>query len=131
MSKNTRGEKEYTRLQELIHENGRMKREISSLRKQLARLDLDRHAFVKDIIDEHISRENAEESATKVLSKLKESWRCRECGVGYLEIVIYNKVNETWYYRQCNNCEHRTKSQVYQSDKVQGLVKNSVTKRKY
>lgn len=117
-----RGEKEYTRLQEALHENSKLKREISSLRKQLARLDLDRHSYVKDIIDEHYAREDQEESADKMLKRLKEEWKCRACGDGYLEICVYTKIGDAWYYRQCNNCIHRTKGKKYDPKQVKGPI---------
>lgn len=123
MSKSTRGDKEYTRLQQALHENARLKREISSLRKQLARLDLDRHGYVKDIIDEHFAREEQEETTGKMLERLKNEWKCRECHDGYLEISLYSKLGEAWYFRQCNNCPHRTKSQKYNPENVLGPIK--------
>ena len=130
MSRNTRGEKEHNRLQQLQHENSRLKREISKLRKQLGRIDLDRHSYVKDIVDEHFANQEQEETTGKMLERLKEEWKCHECHVGYLEISMYSKMGEPWYFRQCNNCPHRTKSQHYSSEKVTGPIKNPVTKRK-
>lgn len=127
MGKSTRtGSKEYTRLQEVLHENSKLKREISSLRKQLARLDLDRHSYVKDIMDEHYAREDQEESAEKMLKRLKEEWRCKNCQDGYLEVNIYMKAGDAWYYRKCNCCENRTKGRRYSPDKVQGPIKTHI-----
>lgn len=130
LSRSSRGDKEYSRLQQALHENGRLKREISKLRKQLARLDLDRHSYVKDIIDEHYAQEIQEETTGKMLERLKDEWKCHECHVGYLEISMYSKMGAPWYFRQCNNCPHRTKSQVYNPEKVQGPIKNPLSKRK-
>ncbi len=124
MGKNTRGDKEYSRLQQALHENAKLKREISRLRKQYARLDLDRHEYVKSIVDEHYAREQQEETTEKMLGRLKEEWRCRVCKIGYLEIIIYNRLDGTFYYRHCNNCIHRTTSQKYDPNKVKGPVKN-------
>lgn len=125
MGKSTRGDREYSRLQEVIHENKRLKRELSSLRKQLTRIDLDRHAYVKEIIDEHYAKEDQEETTGKMLKRLKEEWKCRKCHDGFLEIRIYTKINEAYYFRQCNNCSNRTKSQKYVPDRVIGIIKNS------
>ena len=122
MSKNTRGDKEYTRLQELIHENKKLKREIASLNKQLARIDLDRHSFVKDIIDEHYAEEEREKNTDKMLQSLKNEWPCHECKTGQLQVNPYTKAGETWYYRQCNNCKNRTKGQKWHPS-VKGPVK--------
>ena len=122
MSKNVRGQKEYNRLQEALHENKKLKREISSLRKQLARLDLDRHDYVKDIIDDHFNPDETD----KMMKRIREEWKCRKCEEGYLEINLYSKMGDTWYFRKCNFCPHRTKSQQYFSDKVEGPLKVSI-----
>ncbi len=125
MARNTRGDKEYTRVQEVLHENKKLKREISQLRKQLARLDLDRLSYVKDIVEEHCAEERNEISTEKMLQKMKEEWRCKECNAGFLEIHLYTRPDGTWYYRLCNNCDHRTRSQQYNAEKVQGPIKYS------
>lgn len=130
MGKNTRGDKEFTRLQEALHENKKLKKEINQLRKQLARLDLDRHSYVKDIVDEHLAQEEQQESAENMLKKLKEAWKCHNCKDGYLEIFTYNKINETWYRRECTNCSHATKAQRYSPDKVQGIIREEKKKDK-
>lgn len=123
MSRNTRGSKEYSRLQEYQNENKRLKREIASLRKQLARIDLDRHGYVKGILEEHYASEGEERNAEKTLNKMKERWKCNECHNGYLEINIYTKVGNPWYFRKCNSCPHRTPSQQYFPDQVEGIMK--------
>jgi cell division septum initiation protein DivIVA len=125
LGRNTRGDKEYTRLQKALHENEKLKREISKLRKQLARLDLDRHSYVRDIIDEFYENEDKKEkekTVSEVLEDLKKAWECKECHAGYLEIFTYSKLGETWYFRRCNNpsCGHRTKSQPY-NNSVKGI----------
>jgi hypothetical protein len=125
LSKNSRGQKEYSRMQEVLHENKKLKREIASLRKQLARIDLDRHGYVKDILEEHYEGEQSEKDTDKVLQSLKDQWKCHECPEGFLEIMLYTKVGETWYFRKCNKCTNRTKSQQYSSDTVQGIMKQS------
>jgi hypothetical protein len=123
LSKNTRGSKEFSRLQESLHENKRLKREIASLRKQLARLDLDRHSYVKDIVDEHYATEEQQETTEKMLKRMKEEWKCNSCPVGYLEINLYTRVGETMYFRKCNSCPNRTPSKKYEPDKVEGPIK--------
>lgn len=123
MSRSTRGDKEYTRLQEALHENGKLKRENASLRKQLARLDLDRHSYVKDIVDEHLANEERGETTLEMVERLKEEWRCHECKTGFLEVIPFSKAGKTWYIRQCNNCTHRTQSKPYDPQNVKGPLK--------
>lgn len=125
MSKNSRGTKEYSRMQEALHENKKLKREIASLRKQLARIDLDRHGYVKDILEEHYGEEQSEKTTEKMLQSLKDQWKCHKCPEGHLEIMLYDKLEETWYFRKCNKCPNRTVSQKYSPDTVQGIIKQS------
>lgn len=137
MGKSRRGHKELSKEQELKYENKefrrrerdkdnqilQLKREVSSLRKQLARLDLDRHSYVKETLEEYYAHEEEVVDNKRLINDLKKEWACKKCGVGYLEIILYNKIGETWYFRQCNQCVNRTKSQVY-SPAVQGVMKN-------
>lgn len=124
MGKSRRGSKEFSREQKLIHENKRLKREVSQLRKQLARIDLDRYDTVKGIIEQHYAQER-EEEGKEILENLKKEWACRQCEDGHLEIFLYTKVDTTWYYRICSNaprCKNRTKAQRYTPD-VKGIKK--------
>lgn len=119
---NARG---HTQQQELRHENQQLKREIASLRKQLARIDLDRYSTVKDIIEEHYQLDK-EKEGKEILEKMKKQWECHECGKGHLEIFIYNRTDTTFYYRICSNapdCTNRTPSKPY-TPQVKGIIRN-------
>lgn len=122
MSKTRKDNRGNTREQRLQHENIKLKKQISQLRKQLARVDLDRYTTVRDIIEQHYQDDRLQEGAD-LLEKLKEEWKCRECTEGYLEIHLYNKVDTTYYYRRCTCCNHRTKSQKYDPVQVKGIIK--------
>lgn len=122
MGKNTRGEKERSRERQLAHENSRLRKENNRLRRQLAKIDLDRYSHIKDIVQEHYAQEEIDEGADKMLNDMKHEWVCHECGTGHLEINLYTRAGETWYFRECNNCPNRTKSQVY-SEGVKGPIK--------
>lgn len=125
MGKTKRSDKEFSREQKLIHENRVLKKHVAHLRKQLARLDLDRYSNLKESIEQHY-QEDREQEGRDILDHLKQEWRCKEPGCeGYLEIILYNKINATWYYRKCNCCPHRTKSQKYHPDQVKGIIKKS------
>lgn len=127
MGKSRRGDKERSREQELKYENQKLRREISSLRKQLARIDLDRYVHVKTIVEEHYAQEEVEQNTQDMLASLKNKWQCNECGHGYLEINLYTRLDGTFYYRKCNNCDHRTKSQKYDENTVTGIMKPEPT----
>ena len=124
MSKNTRGVKEFTREQKLINENRTLKRQVASLRKELARVDLDRYSNLKETIEKHYQEDRAQEGKD-ILERLKQEWRCHKSNCsGYLEITLFNKINEVYYYRRCTECLNRTKSQKY-TPEVKGIVKKS------
>jgi hypothetical protein len=115
----------HTREQRLLHENQQLKRQISALRKQIARLDLDRYSTIKDLIEEGYQGEKADEGK-QILDNLKKIWACHCCIDGFLEIFIFNRAGETHYYRICSNaplCLNRTKSQPYSSTQVSGIIR--------
>lgn len=141
MGKARRGDKERSKEQELKYENRefrrrerdkdheikQLRREVGSLRKQLARIDLDRYAQVRDIVEEHYANEEVEQNTQDMMASLKSVWKCHECADGHLEINIFSKMGEPWYFRHCNNCDNRTKSQVY-TPNVKGIVKTAPVK---
>lgn len=125
MGKSRKTDREFTREQRLQNENRVLKRQVSSLRKELARIDLDRYANLKETIEQHYKEDEAQEGQN-LIEKLKEEWKCHNCEDGYLEIFLYNKLNNTWYYRICSNnptCRNRTKSQKYDPKEVKGIIK--------
>jgi len=125
MGKARRGEREFGREKKLAHENKRLKKELAQMRKLLARVDLDRYSQVKDMIEENYQADR-EQEGQDILERLKQEWRCQtpSCA-GYLEIILYNKIDSTWYYRKCNCCPNRTKSQKYNRDEVRGIIKKT------
>lgn len=121
LGKTRRGHKEFSREKRLIYENQRLKRAISSLRKQLARVDVDRYTQIKDIIEEHYAQEDEADRGQNILEKLKKEWSCRECGEGFLKIHIINRLDGVFYYRKCTDCKNRTNVQPYDSS-VKGII---------
>lgn len=114
-----------TREQRLARENDKLKRAVSSLRKQLAKLDIDRVDIAREVIQECYKEERAQEGK-EILENLKKAWACKECQVGYLEIFIYNHSNTTYYYRICSNvpdCGNRTLPKAYDETKVNGIYR--------
>ncbi len=138
MAKSTRGVKEYSKDQELKHENRELRKQIRELeienrqlkkryagtRKDFARMDLDRHSYVKDIIQEHLTEEQESIDSTQLLEKMVSKWRCHADGCdGHLEIVTFSTFgDQTRYFRQCNTCSNRTKGKPWHQG-VEGPVK--------
>lgn len=121
MGKSRRGQKEISREQALISENKGLKRDLAKIRKQFARIDLDRFDTLREMIEENRTEEEPEFGAA-FLENLKKTWLCNDCRQGHLEIVIYSKIGNPWYYRACTSCPNRTKSQKH-TPAVTGIVK--------
>lgn len=127
MGKSKRSDKEFTREQRLVKENRQLKRELNHLRKQIARLDGDRFETLRQMCADNEESERFQENAGPSISSLevlKKDWACKECEVGYLEIALYTKLGQTFYYRKCNSCSNRTKGKRYDGDSVKGILKN-------
>jgi len=122
MGKSRRANKEFTREQKLIKENRELKRELVYLRKQISRVDKKSLEVTKKMSKDQEVVSAVKESNDN-LEHLKKTWKCDKCE-GYLEITIYSKINETFYFRKCNMCPNRTKGQRYNCDSVKGIIKN-------
>jgi hypothetical protein len=125
VGKNTRGIKEFTREQRLVKENRQLKRELAHLRKQISRLNLDDLEVAKQIYFDQEEKDRFNENVgdpNSILEALKKEWACNKCS-GWLEITLYSKLGQTFYYRACNSCNNRTKGQRYDRESVKGIVK--------
>ncbi len=124
MGKSKRSDREFSREQKLSNENKRLKKELAHLRKQIARLDLEGLEAAKQAIFESEEKERLNQEvgeAGSSLDRLKEIWACNDCS-GYLEITLYSKLGETYYFRKCNQCSKRTKGKRY-DENVRGIIK--------
>lgn len=99
---------EQDELQRLRHENKRLKREISILRKQIDRLDLDRFQSFKEALDrlDEIEMEQAARRKDRQISE--EKWRCWTCNVGKLRLKVWERRDGAHYQRVCDHCGKRT-----------------------
>lgn len=121
--KRNHGYKELDQLQTLKRENEKLKRQISSLRKQLARIDLDRYVHVKSIVEDHLAGQEVEQSTQSMLESMKNTWKCHSCSDGHMEIETYSKAGNLWYYRSCSNkCGNRTTGKPYDPNSVKGIL---------
>jgi ssDNA-binding Zn-finger/Zn-ribbon topoisomerase 1 len=112
-------DKEFDLLDKLKHENAKLKKQVSSLRKQIQRIDLDRYENLKDLIYKHYNEDLGERIAEEK-EKLKKKWECKQCGTGFLKIYLLNRLDGMFYYRKCTECSHRTKPKPY-TNKVEGI----------
>lgn len=110
---------DYELLDKLKHENKKLKKQISALRKQIAKLDIDRYENLKELVDKH-NEQDLEEQKIKEEEFLNKKWQCHECHEGVLKLKILERRDGIWYYRSCNLCKNRTKLKRYNSE-VEGI----------
>lgn len=110
---------EYDQVQRLRHENKRLKNQISQLRKQLSRVDIDRFQNLKDLIESQ-EREDQAETKAEEQKKIEQDWKCFECKSGTIRLVVLERKDGVFYYRICDRCPKRTKIKRYNSD-VKGV----------
>jgi len=124
MGKSRRCDKEITKERRLATENKKLKQQIQQLRKQLGRLDLDRYESIRETLQQHFHKES--ESSQVLENIMKKTWACKEAGcTGYLEIILFNKIDQPHYYRSCCSCNNRTRSQRFNPETVKGIFKKS------
>lgn len=113
--------KEFTDLQKAHKEIKSLKKQIGRMKKFISRIDKYHHdrVFFDDVVDEPV--ENKKQSKNTDIDK----WLCFACGDGQLMLVVYPRVDVLHYFRRCNNCGHRTKSQQF-DESVEGLKEDEI-----
>lgn len=102
-------QKEQDQLKKLKVENKQLKREVSSLRKQLNQKEI--QEFYEDVqtfeqVDEDV--------------ELNKLWECFQCERDVIRLVIIDRNDGTFYFRRCQSCGNKTKLQKYNPD-VEGI----------
>lgn len=111
MGKKKRCDRELDMLDKLKSENRKLKRALKSTRKMLDRYEV---AEQKGLIENDTIIPSKKRNKEK---ELKEKWRCYDCERGVLELIIIGNR----YFRKCNNCGKRTKSQIW-DESVEGVL---------
>lgn len=104
--------KERDELQILKHENKKLKKQVSTLRKQLSKLDIDRYENIKDIVARH-HQEDVNDKLLEEKKKLKKKYKCFDCEEGVLELKSFSRMDGLFYFRKCTDCNNRTKMKPY------------------
>lgn len=111
--------KEEDSLQRLKRENDRLKKQVSSLRKQIARIDISRMENLQEILHKHDELE-AEEVFLNERKEQEKRWRCYECQDGVLRLKVLERQDGIVYFRKCDKCSNRTKLKRWNKD-VEGI----------
>lgn len=115
--------KELDQLDRLKHENQKLKKQISQLRKQISKVDLAKYENLQELVEQQYAEDQIVHKQP-VKKDLKKQWECRECGEGYLKIIILNRPDGVFYFRRCSSCTYRTRLKKY-TDDVQGIREDS------
>ena len=112
--KDGKTDKELSKIQKLAYQNKKLKHEIAKMRKTLSRLD---SGWCPGCLERYDGKEEEvelpEPCQTKWVGKDRTCFKCKE---GVLRIVKYYKITDTWYYRACSQCDHRTKGKKFTPD---------------
>ena len=120
--------KDLSEIQRLRTENASLKRQLSRIRKQLARDQSDRFSDVDDALRAQIREDEAFDEIAKQ-QKLIEHWRCFKCDNDYLRLIIIERPDGGFYFRKCPRCENRTRLKPL-SDSVEGPPPEGVALQK-
>lgn len=112
-------DKDDDRIDRLRQENKKLKHQINQLRKQIARIDVDRYQGLKNLVDKQAKEDADSEKSLQSRKKLQE-WKCNKCLEGHLRIVIINRRDGVYYFRRCSSCVNRTVLQRYTAE-VEGV----------
>ena len=113
MKRRNLNKKETDQLKKAQLENIKLKRQVSSLRRQLSRVDLEGYAHIKDTL-EALEAEDNEDEVRESLEQHQKTWECFDCGVGVLKLTMVSKMGEPFYFRKCDHCSKRTKLKPFQ-----------------
>lgn len=104
-----RGEKEIEKIDKLKHENQKLRRELSALRKKLGRTDINKLEHLEALV----SKQRTEQKKIESKKEDDTKWICHECGKGHMKIFIFSRRDGVFYNRSCNNCPNKTKLKKY------------------
>jgi len=102
-------DKELSRVQKMAHENKGLKEEIGRLRKTISRMD---SGWCPGCLKKY-EKDSQDLEDPDIQKSIKSERPCFKCGDGKLILVKYYKINEVWYFRGCDKCQHRTRGKRY------------------
>jgi len=108
MKRRKHNHKEQDELQKTRRENDRLKKQVSSLRKQLARIDIGRYENLQDLI-EKFDKQEVEDTLKRNAEEQEKRWKCFKCADGVLHLKVFERHDGIVYLRKCDSCEHKTK----------------------
>jgi len=115
MRKDRQPRKEFTALQKANKEIKMLKRQLSRLKKLIARINIEEYQNIQEAKEAQMRERIALKKDIETLEDA-ERWRCFSCEEDYLRLVIYQKVDQPYYFRRCPSCGKRTKAQKFNVD---------------
>jgi Zn finger protein HypA/HybF involved in hydrogenase expression len=111
--------KEQDELQKYKRENDKLKRQVSSLRKQLAKIDIGRYENLQDMMQKFDAQEVKENQENDIREQEKK-WKCHNCSDGVLRLKVFERQDGIMYFRKCDNCDNRTELKKWNKN-VEGV----------
>lgn len=103
-------------IRKLAYENKSLKREVARKQKMLDRINAGWcPGCLKDFEKGEHEGAPTPEQVTIPVEPPKKERKCFTCSEGDLELLMYYKVGEAYYFRKCNNpnCKNRTKGKKW------------------
>ena len=124
MGRNHKGQSdtELSEIRRLRLENQKLRKQMSKLRKHLSRIDIDRYANLKEIIESQAAEDDGFDTKVE-LEYLKQKWLCHSCKQDHLRLILVPRADGVFYLRKCGTCTNRTNLKRY-TDEVDGLDSN-------
>jgi hypothetical protein len=111
--------KEQDDLQKIKRENDKLKKQVSALRKQLARIDIGRYENLQDLIHKFDKLE-VEETLKNDAEAQAKRWKCFKCEHGVLHLKVFERQDGIVYLRKCDKCDNKTKLKKW-NENVEGV----------
>jgi hypothetical protein len=108
MRRRKHNHKEQDELQKTKRENDKLKKQVSSLRKQLARIDIGRYENLQDLM-EKFDKQEIEDSLKRNEEEQEKRWKCFKCDGGVLQLKVFERHDGIVYLRKCDSCDNKTK----------------------
>lgn len=111
--------KDQSALQKAHREIKMLKRQLNRMKKLISRMDMDDYMNIQEAREAQLRERKELKQENKTIDDI-ERWKCFSCKEDHLRLIIYQKVDEPYYFRRCPTCSNRTKGKKF-DDTVEGI----------
>lgn len=99
--------------EKLKRENRELKRQLKALRREIDRIDYEHLNNLVEAQEGSLQDIEQKVEYTSKRERNEENWKCFDCKDGVLRLRIFQKPGGAVYFRVCDKCGKRTKTQKY------------------